>query len=351
VVLPKGQEPGLSVLTLPVLEKTLRKQVEHLRSLIQEKQGAKDSNFAAQSRELYDILLKPAEAIVGGSARLLVVPDGPLQVLPFATLLRAPDQYIAEWKPVHTVVSATVYAELKKTRKTPKGTHAIDLVAFGDPVYPSAGKEGSERIANPDIRFAEERGFTLSRLPFSRKEVEGIGSFFAGHNQAYLGAEATEEHAKALAKGVRYIHFATHGLLDERFPLNSSVVLTIPDKVSEGRDNGLLQAWEIFEQMRLDADLVTLSACNTGMGQELGGEGLVGLTRAFQYAGARSIVASLWNVNDLWTMVLMKDFYGRLKAGSSKDVALQAAQVHLIHSRTASSPYYWAAFSLIGDWQ
>jgi CHAT domain-containing protein/Flp pilus assembly protein TadD len=351
VILPKGQDPGLSVFVLPAKETTLRKQVEGLRKLIQQKEGAKDRDFAIQSRELYDLLLKPAEAVIGASRRLLVVPDGPLQVLPFSALLREPDQYVAEWKPVHTVVSATVYAELKKTRRATQEDQPIELAAFGDPLYPAAGKEGTQRLANPDLAFAEERGFTLARLPFSRQEVVDIGSLFAGHSRTYLGAEATEEHAKALGKDVRYIHFATHGLLDERFPLNSALVLTIPAKIGEGQDNGLLQAWEIFEQMRLDADLVTLSACNTGMGQELSGEGLIGLTRAFQYAGARSILASLWSVDDLWTMELMKDFYGRLKAGSSKDVALQTAQAHLIHSRAASSPYYWAAFSLIGDWQ
>jgi CHAT domain-containing protein len=104
---------------------------------------------------------------------------------------------------------------------------------------------------------------------------------------------------------VRYIHFAVHGLLDDQFPLNSALVLTVPEKTIEGQDNGLLQAWEIFEQVRIDADLVTLSACNTGIGQELNGEGLIGLTRAFQYAGAHSILASLWAVDDMRTMQLM----------------------------------------------
>ena len=108
--------------------------------------------------------------------------------------------------------------------------------------------------------------------------------------------QATEERAKTVGKGVRYLHFASHGLLDERFPLNSALALTIPARPAEGQANGLLQAWEIFEQMRIDADLVTLSACETGLGKELGGEGLIGLTRAFQYAGARSVLASLWSV-------------------------------------------------------
>ena len=111
----------------------------------------------------------------------------------------------------------------------------------------------------------------------------------------YLGRDATEGHAKALGKDVRYVHFACHGLLDERFPLSSALVAA--DR-GTGGDNGLLEAWEIFEKVRLDADLVTLSACETALGKEMGGEGLVGLTRAFQYAGARSVLASLWTVAD-----------------------------------------------------
>jgi CHAT domain-containing protein len=211
------------------------------------------------------------------------------------------------------------------------------VVAFGDPRIP-IGKAAVERSANAELRLATERGFTFGRLPFSRREVEGIAALYPAHSQTYLGADATEERAKVIGKGVRYIHFATHGLLDERFPLNSAIVLTIPERVEEGKENGLLQAWEIFEQVRLDADLVTLSACNTGLGQELSGEGLIGLTRAFQYAGARSVLASLWTVDDFRTMQLMEKFYAELKAGKTKDEALRQAQISLLHSRPSSSP-------------
>jgi CHAT domain-containing protein len=104
--------------------------------------------------------------------------------------------------------------------------------------------------------------------------------------------------------------------------------------------------------MRIDADLVTLSACETGLGKELGGEGLVGLTRAFQYAGAHSVLASLWSVGDDSTAELMTRFYGYLKAGKTKDDALRAAQIELIRTRRPSSrPFHWAAFQLIGDWK
>jgi CHAT domain-containing protein len=350
VAQPAGSERGFSVFTLPVKEKELVAKVREFRRLIEQHKQGTDHGLVAPSQQLYDLLLKPAESLIAASSRLLIVPDGPLQLLPFAALRRSATEYLVDWKPVHTVVSATVYAELKKMRHS-VDNKAVELAAFGDPHMPALGKDGIERSRNTELRFASERGFTFARLPFSRQEVEGIEALYPKRNLIYLGSEATEEHAKALGTNVRYIHFATHGLLDERFPLNSALVLTIPKKVEEGKENGLLQAWEIFEQMRLDADLVTLSACNTGLGQELSGEGLIGLTRAFQYAGAHSVLASLWNVDDFRTMQLMERFYTELKHGKSKDEALRAAQLELLHSPGGSPPYYWAGFSLIGDWR
>jgi CHAT domain-containing protein/Tfp pilus assembly protein PilF len=349
VVSSEGTGPGLSVFMLPIKEKELQAKVREFRHLIREHREPGNRELLAQSRGLYDLLVRPAESVLARSQRLLVVPDGPLQALPFAALRRNSTQYLADWKPLHTVVSATVYAELRKMRH-PVGNKTIEIAAFGDPRLPAA-KDAIGRSANGELRLASERGYTFGRLPFSRQEVEEIAALFPRRSRTYLGADATEERAKTLGKDVRYVHFATHGLLDDRFPLNSALVLTIPDKVQEGKDNGLLQAWEIFEQVRLDADLVTLSACNTGLGQEVKGEGLIGLTRAFQYAGARSILASLWSVDDFRTMQLMKSFYAGLVQGRSKDEALRAAQLELVHSQSSSAPYYWAGFSLIGDWR
>jgi CHAT domain-containing protein len=166
-----------------------------------------------------------------------------------------------------------------------------------------------------------------------------------------LGAQANEARLKGIGKGVRYIHIAAHGIVDERVPLNSALALTIPADGAQQGENGLLQAWEIFDQMQIDADLVTLSACDTGLGTELSGEGLIGLTRAFQYAGAHSIVASLWSVADESTADLMRRFYGYLNAGRSKDEALRAAQIDLIRSSAFAHPFHWGAFTLIGDWR
>lgn len=349
IVQPEGVAPGFSAVTIQVPEKELRTKVQAFRHLIGERRQSTDRDLMAQSRGLYDLLIKPAEPLIKGSDRLLIVSDGPLQILPFAALRRSEKEYLVEWKPLHTVVSATVYAELKKARR--QATKPIELVAFGDPRFPSNSMTQGERTSDAELRSATDRGLTLSPLFFSRVEVDAITSLYPGRSQKYEGAEATEERAKSVGTDVRYIHFSTHGFLDEHFPLNSALVLSIPEKFEEGKENGLLQAWEIFEQVHLDADLVTMSACNTGLGQELNGEGLIGLTRAFEYAGAHSVLASLWSVDDMRTMELMKGFYGGLLTGKSKDEALREAQLGLLRSQPSSSPYYWAAFTLTGDWR
>jgi CHAT domain-containing protein len=255
-----------------------------------------------------------------------------------------------ESKPIHIVASAAVYKELKETRPKQPSAAPMALLAVGDPVYP-AGIEKQEASGDPQVQAALRRGLRLVPLPASRNEVKEIAGIFPG-TRTLLGPAATEEAIKSLAPQARRLHFACHGLLDERFPLNSALALSIPKNPEQGRDNGLLQAWEIFEELRLDADLVTLSACDSGLGKEIGGEGLVGLARAFQFAGARSVLASLWSVSDVSTAGLMKDFYGHLRNGRTKDEALRAAQVDQIRGKPGSAhPFYWAAFQLTGDWR
>ncbi|HEX3131106.1 MAG TPA: CHAT domain-containing protein, partial [Thermoanaerobaculia bacterium] len=348
VIQPPGTNPGLEVLPLAVSDQALRERVGIFLNLLQRA----DSDRAAlsgQARELYDLLLRPAEARIVAAKRLLISPDGPLHILPFAALVHD-GHYLAEKKPIHTVISATVYAELKRSRRERSSTpQQVELAAFGDPSYPPL-PSGQLSAVHAEVRAAVGRGLALTPLPSTREEVRDIAALYP-EARTFLGTEATEERAKSIGKDARYLHFACHGLLDERFPLNSALALTIPVSPGESQDNGLLQAWEIFERVRLDADLVTLFACDTALGQEMGGEGLLGLTRAFQYAGARSVLASLWSVSDISTAALMKRFYGYLRKGRSKDEALRAAQADLIRSQGFSHPYYWAAFQLTGDWK
>jgi CHAT domain-containing protein/Tfp pilus assembly protein PilF len=278
-----------------------------------------------QAARLYADLLGPARAEIERCERLLVSPDGPLHALPFAALVaeRAPRLYLAERKPLHTVVSATVYAGLVSSRRENTGG---SLVAFGDPQRPEA-------LGG------------LSELPGAREELDAIAATYGARARVLRGAAASEDAARHGLREARYVHFATHGLLDRRFPLDSALVLS-----PGGGGNGLLQAWEVFESVRLDADLVTLSACDSASGREAGGEGLIGLARAFQFAGARSVAASLWTVSDRSTARLMRAFYAGLHAGMAKDEALRQAQLSLLKT-DARHPYAWAAFQLSGDWR
>ncbi len=368
-----GRESGLEVHSIALGEDELRREVSFFRQLIP--QALPDSRRGPEAtaslekigRRLYRALIAPAAARIGLSERLLLVADGPLHQLPFAALVRDTANgrhYLGEWKPMSSVLSATVFAQLLRRRAT--GEPAVQLSAFGDPHFPGRLARASRQVvADARLRAAVGRGLDLEALPASRREVERIAGLYPSEERRiYLGRDATEERAKAAGREARHLHFATHGFIDGRFPLDSGLVLSIPEEFREGGDNGLLQAWEIFESVRLDADLVVLSACRSALGREQGGEGLIGLTRAFQYAGARTVAATLWEVDDEVTAELMLRFYRHLRAGRPKDEALRAAQTELIRAPIpvpgedgqtlpvdASSPYYWAAFQLYGDWR
>jgi CHAT domain-containing protein/tetratricopeptide (TPR) repeat protein len=348
---------GLTVFELEGDDKSLREAVRAHRNLINVHGPASadaSRHLAERSRSLYATLLAPAERLIARHERLVILPDGPLHTLPFAALAPPPagdrPGYLVEWKPLHTAISATVYAELKKSRGETRRDPAIVVAAFGDPRYPTAPEKRASVLRSEDDRAATS-GSRFQPLPESRREVQEIAALYAPRSIAYVGAEATEERARSIGRDVPLIHYACHAVVDERFPLDSALVFSIPERPREGQDNGLLQAWEIFEKMRIDADLVTLSACESGLGKEMGGEGLIGLTRAFQYAGARSVLASLWKVEDKSTAALMKRFYANLKAGRSKDDALRLAQIDLIRSVEFAEPRDWAAFQLNGDWK
>jgi CHAT domain-containing protein/Tfp pilus assembly protein PilF len=344
---PGGPEPALSTYTLPAGEQALRERVSRFRALVAETAPASGQHLADEARALYALLLGPADARLGRAQRLLISPDGPLHALPFAALRRGP-QYLVQWKPVHLAASITLYAQLRQAAEASRRARR-PLVAFGDPHYGDLERAAAQ-LDDPELRRAAKRDAGLSPLPGTRDEVRSIARLFPGAT-AYTGQQATEEQAKAVGDDVRYVHFASHALLDERFPLNSALALSTPEGSGGGRDNGLLQAWEVIEQVRLRADLVTLSACDSALGGEAAGEGLLGLAWAFHYAGARSVLASLWAVTDGSTAVLMKRFYAELRAGRSLDEGLRRAQLSLLSHGRYQHPRHWAAFQLSGDWR
>jgi CHAT domain-containing protein len=341
---PGGDD--FAAVKLDVTLAKVRTDVGRFRRLLQTVSPLGTGALRSLAAEMGKTLLGPVAERVARAERVLVLPDGPLHLVPFAALAdpTATDgsRYLVEAKPVHTAASATVFAEVKKARR---GQRPARLFALGDPDYGTTGGDAASRAAS-----FRARGLELQPLPGSRREVETIERLFPEGSRVLLGAEASEDRARQAGRDPSLLHFACHALADAASPLDSSLVLSLPAEWKPGQANGLLQAWEIFEQVRLDADLVALSACGTALGQEMSGEGVLGLTRAFQYAGARTVLASLWAVSDESTAFLMGRFYRGLSRGETKDTALRNAQVEMLRG-SRSHPALWAAFQLSGDWR
>ncbi|HYE14544.1 MAG TPA: CHAT domain-containing protein, partial [Pyrinomonadaceae bacterium] len=197
-----------------------------------------------------------------------------------------------------------------------------------------------------------EGGQGLSRLPFSRREAEMIAALApAGQARRALDFEASRRLATSgeLAD-YRFVHFATHGILNGEHPELSGVVLSLIDERGRPVD-GFLRLNEIYN-LRLPAELVVLSACQTALGREVRGEGFLGLVRGFMYAGSPRVVASLWKVDDRATAELMRRFYeGMLGQGLRPAAALRRAKVEMLKEQRWHAPFHWAAFELQGEWK
>lgn len=260
-------------------------------------------------------------------------------------------EYLIDRFDISYAPSATALAAIKeRSAAAPRTSKGI--IAFGDPIYvneKSAGADSAVAASQRPLAAATERGFDFKQLPYTRTEVNGIASLFsADERRTFLGADAQEETVKTedLSR-YRYVHFAAHGMIDEQVPARSGIVLSAP---GDSKEDSILRMSEVM-RLKLNAELVTLSACRTGLGKLLKGEGMIGLTRAFMYAGADSVLVSLWSVNDLATAELMKSFYQHLKQGAKKNEALRRAKLSLIRGPrlTWRHPYYWAPFTLIGQ--
>ncbi len=354
VVSSAADEPpsaaGLAVHRLPIGRERLAKEVAIFRSLVLlgQREPGEAAALVAQARRLYDLLLAPAAPAVARAERLLLSPDGPLHHLPFAALAlpggpAGAVRYLAQEKPLLFSLSATLHAELRRSRR--EAGQSGPSFAFAAPAFPPApGKATAQGSALERYRAG------LPPLAGPREEASALAALFAGGLTVLTGAEAREERVKDLPARTGFVHFASHALLDLASPLDSGVALAASAREGAEGDNGLLQAWEVFDQVRLDTDLVTLSACETALGRDGAGEGLTGLSRAFQYAGARSVLASLWQVSDRSTAELMRRFYTAWAAGAPRDQALAEAQQALLAAGGATAhPFHWAAFELSGD--
>jgi CHAT domain-containing protein len=307
--------------------------------------------------ELSRMVLGPVAGQLG-SARLVVVADGALHFVPFAALPSP-----GSGKPLvveHEVVSLPSASTLAEQRRELAGrrTAPRTVAVLADPVFDGSDPRvsGGRHTIRPNeqlTRSAAETGFGgFPRLSASRREADGIAALAPpGRSLEALDFDASRATATSDALSqYRIVHFATHGLLNAQHPELSGIVLSLVNRKGEP-DNGFLQAHEMYN-LKLGADLVVMSACQTALGKEVQGEGLVGLTRGLMYAGAARVVASLWRVPDVATAELMKRFYkGMLVDGLRPAAALRQAQVSIWQDGRWARPYYWAAFTMQGDWR
>ena len=323
-----------------------------------------DTRAMVSSQELGQILLGPLAGRFAGKRLLIVAPDI-LQYVPFAALIdpASPTSPLINDHELVVLPSATTIAVLRAHIKNRMPQPNL-VAAFGDPVFgpldervaPIASRKRG--ITEPPststpAASASSPATTFSRLLSSRWEATQIASMVSAKNRKlFLDFDASRQTAMGDdISRFRFLHFATHAIVDNQHPELSGIVLSMVDKT--GRlQNGFLSANEIFD-LKLPAELVVLSACRTGLGKEFKGEGLVGLTRAFMYAGAARIVVSIWDVDDKPTSELMVRFY-RYMLGPAKlrpAAALRAAQLEMSRDPRWHSPYYWAAFVLQGEWK
>lgn len=332
----------------------------------------------AAARRVYDLLLvsnktqarRPAELalaelgrmILGPAAgllkkeRLVIVADGALDYVPFTAL-----SIDSAYEPLiagHEVVSLPSASVLDALRREDRQRAPEALAVLADAVFQSDDSRfkahASPAADQRDLmRSAADAGVVnFPRLPFSRREAEAIVAK-AGEPRSLKALDFTASRETVFNTKLdqyRIIHFATHALLNSQHPALSGIVLSLYDE--QGRPiDGFVRAHEIYN-LKLNADLVVLSACRTALGSEIKGEGLVGLTRGFMYAGTPSVVASLWDVRDEATAELMSRFYEKMFKDRLKPAAaLRAAQVSMWKERRWTAPYYWAGFILQGEWR
>jgi CHAT domain-containing protein len=319
-----------------IVELSARQRIDMLATAYLKAVKAKQS-ADLEGRRLYDTLLQPiAEA--RQKEDLVVVPDGSLHLVPFDALVDG-GKYVVESHSITYAPSATGFF-LLTTQERRSRTFSHTLLAVGGVPYGGGELKQAALTRGYDSR-------NLSDLPASGDEVQAAESAVHGpSNTILLGADATEFAFKRADLGrYRYIHLAVHGFASNVDPDRSALLLR--SDPAHGED-GFLQASEIV-QMRLNADMVVLSACDSALGPVQGEEGIAALSRAFLLAGARSVVSTLWSIDDTFSSFLMKQFYGHLASGASPTLALAEAKRDMVSKYGRSAPpYYWAAFIIEG---
>ena len=349
--------------TSPVRREDVLATAEAFRRSVSVSGGRLPTFDAVAADKLYRWLLAEPLALVPAGATVMVVPDGVLSTLPFEALgpasagaapAFAGARYTFAYMPSATVLT------FERTAKRVRGGAAVrPLLAVGDPVYedlertPAAAQPARRALATRSAREAiRQRGLPLfDPLPATRVEITRIAATLGvppDSPDVRLGRAANERDIKALDLGAyRYVHFATHGVLAGDVPYINQPALVLSQTADLGGEDGFLTMSEVLK-LPLRADMVVLSACQTALGREVTGEGVVGLTRAFLYAGSRAAVVSLWPVDDASTAVFMARFYEHVKAGQPPARALARAKQDLRAEARYAHPFYWAPFVFFG---
>jgi len=378
---------NFNVYTLPA-----RETLEGLITSYLEKISSRVSDISRCTHDAYQLykgLVQPAEGAIMPDAKLVVIPDGLLHALPFEALVTRElegkgeeSAYLIYQYSISYIQSATVLGSLLREKGEESEPSEITLLAFGDPVFNheevtpamhSAGRDdqvSAEKTGQEDgaqikktaesqpgmdegytLRsFYHDSGFKLQPLPYSGVEVDKISALFPQASQKiFKKHKATEDIFKQEESKHPFgiVHFATHALINEKIPKHSCIVLAQDNDPAE---DGFLQMSEIFN-IPIEAELVVLSACETGRGKLLSGEGLMGLARAFMCAGASSVSVTLWKVSDRSTADFMEHFYTALRAGKGKAESLRYAKLQMLKSPRPAyhHPFYWAPFVLFGS--
>ncbi|TET52663.1 MAG: CHAT domain-containing protein, partial [Anaerolineales bacterium] len=314
------------------------------------------------ARELYDLLLRPVEPHLRGRRNLFLSPDGDLNLVPFGALMDGQGRYLLQRYGLTYLTSGRDLLHLSAAPAKRTGqTVVLAAPAFG-------GGDNAGDAPGPSPRTRGRRAFGMEKmtwdpLPGTEQEARNIKRVFP-EARLLVGKLASESAVKKLA-APRLLHLATHGffLPDRGDPaahrlasienplLRSGLALAGANRRQAGDEDGLLTALEAAQLDLWGNRLVVLSACETGLGEASVGEGVYGLRRALVIAGARSLLMSLWRVDDEATRDLMDAFYRRLRSGKGLSEALRQSQLEMIENENRAHPFFWAAFILSGDWR
>jgi CHAT domain-containing protein/tetratricopeptide (TPR) repeat protein len=316
------------------------------------------SEYLKHASDLYKMIVQPVEKFLRGK-QLIVIPDGELYYIPFEALLTAPQSSKTFSKysslpfliKTHTVSYAYSASLFMERRETPSQTEK-SFVGFA-PVFDDSTTKNLGETSKKD--FAELRSFSLDGkkygdLEYSQEEVADIATLFKKSHlksKTFLHHEASESNFKQTIQDYSFVHIASHGFADEAHP-DLSALLFSEASGSQTREDGILNATETYD-LKLNADLVVLSSCESGIGRLVKGEGLMAITRGFFCSGARNVLFSLWKISDKSTSKLMVDFYRSVLAGGSFPHALQQAKLNVIRDNQYAFPNEWAGFLLISS--